>query len=131
MGILAALNDRPTMSNVVEWMDSETLLLLFSMMILVAVLTETGIFDYTAVYAFKVSERVSHQQPPPGVHGKHGCGCPVIPYLKWNAPAKIIIYADIEWSHMAVNLYALRDHGYCISISGQRNHHFVDDPHGD
>lgn len=54
MGILAALNDRPTMGNVVEWMDSETLLLLFSMMILVAVLTETGIFDYMAVYAFKV-----------------------------------------------------------------------------
>lgn len=54
MGILAALNDRPTMADVVEWMDSETLLLLFSMMILVAILTETGIFDYTAVYAFKV-----------------------------------------------------------------------------
>lgn len=46
------------MENVVEWMDSETLLLLFSMMILVAVLTETGIFDYTAVYAFKVKSRM-------------------------------------------------------------------------
>lgn len=54
MGILAALNDRPSMADVVEWMDSETLLLLFSMMILVAILTETGIFDYAAVYAFKV-----------------------------------------------------------------------------
>ena len=42
------------MSDVVQWMDAETLLLLFSMMILVAILTETGIFDFIAVYAFQV-----------------------------------------------------------------------------
>lgn len=63
MGTLAALNDRPTMENVVEWMDTETLLLLFSMMILVAVLTETGIFDYIAVYAFKVCPEIRYKQP--------------------------------------------------------------------
>lgn len=62
MGFLSALSDRPTMDNVVEWMDSETLLLLFSMMILVAVLTETGIFDYMAVYAFKVSVSITNKQ---------------------------------------------------------------------
>lgn len=61
MGTLAALNDRPTMENVVEWMDTETLLLLFSMMILVAVLTETGIFDYIAVYAFKVRPEIRYK----------------------------------------------------------------------
>lgn len=54
IGTLAALNDRPTMEDIVRWIDSETLLLIFSMMILVAVLTETGIFDYIAVYTFKV-----------------------------------------------------------------------------
>ncbi|XP_037033883.1 P protein-like [Bradysia coprophila] len=53
--ILTLLNDRPTMSDVVTYMDMEALLLLFSMMIVVAVMTETGVFDYLAYYAFKIS----------------------------------------------------------------------------
>lgn len=32
----------------------ETLMLLFSMMIIIAILTETGVFDYVAVYTYKV-----------------------------------------------------------------------------
>lgn len=51
---LAALNDRPTMHDVVNWIDSEALLLMFSMMTIVSVLMETGIFGYIAVYTFKV-----------------------------------------------------------------------------
>lgn len=54
IGILAAMNERPTMSDIMSWIDTETLLLLFGMMILVAILSETGIFDYLAVYAYKV-----------------------------------------------------------------------------
>lgn len=42
------------MAVVISWIDVETLLLLFGMMILVAVLSETGAFDYLAVFAFKV-----------------------------------------------------------------------------
>lgn len=49
IGLLSALNDRPLMTDIMKWMNSETLLLLFSMMILVAILTETGIFNYIAV----------------------------------------------------------------------------------
>lgn len=45
---------RPTMAELVQWIDVETLLLLFSMMVLVAIFSETGIFDYMAVYAYKV-----------------------------------------------------------------------------
>lgn len=45
---------RPTMAELISWIDVETLLLLFSMMMLVAILSETGIFDYMAVYAYKV-----------------------------------------------------------------------------
>jgi len=48
------MNERPTMSVIMSWIDTETLLLLFGMMIIVAVLAETGAFDYLAVYAFKV-----------------------------------------------------------------------------
>lgn len=55
VAILAALNARPTMAEIVSWIDTETLLLLFSMMVLVTIFSETGIFDYTAVYAYKVT----------------------------------------------------------------------------
>lgn len=54
IGVLAAMNERPTMAVIMSWIDTETLLLLFGMMVLVAVLAETGVFDYLAVYAFKV-----------------------------------------------------------------------------
>ncbi|XP_036328822.1 P protein isoform X2 [Rhagoletis pomonella] len=55
VGILAALNSRPSMATIMGWIDVETLLLLFGMMILVAILSETGIFDYLAVYAYKIT----------------------------------------------------------------------------
>lgn len=55
VAILAALNERPTMSEIISWIDAETLLLLFSMMTLVAIFSETGIFDYMAVLAYKVT----------------------------------------------------------------------------
>lgn len=55
IAILAMMDERPTMSDVMSWIDIETLLLLFGMMILVAILSETGVFDYLAVYAYKVS----------------------------------------------------------------------------
>lgn len=45
------------MALIISWIDVETLLLLFGMMILVAILSETGVFDYLAVYAFKVTFR--------------------------------------------------------------------------
>jgi di/tricarboxylate transporter len=48
------MNERPPMTLIMSWIDIETLLLLFGMMILVAILSETGIFDYLAVYAYKV-----------------------------------------------------------------------------
>lgn len=57
IAILAAMNDRPTMPEIVKWIDVETILLLFSMMILVAILSETGVFDYLAVYAYKVKKQ--------------------------------------------------------------------------
>lgn len=55
IALLSALNDRPSMDEIVEWMNCETLLLLFSMMILVGILTETGVFNYIAVYAFEIT----------------------------------------------------------------------------
>ncbi|KAJ6641782.1 P protein [Pseudolycoriella hygida] len=56
IGILAALHERPTLEHVISWIDVETLLLLFGMMVLVAILSQTGVFDYLAVYAFKITK---------------------------------------------------------------------------
>lgn len=55
LAALAVLDQRPTMKEVIDWIDVETLLLLFSMMIIVRILSETGAFDYMAVFAYKVS----------------------------------------------------------------------------
>lgn len=51
---LAAFQDRPSMDEIIKWIDYESLLLIYSMMILVAILIDTGIFDYVAVYTFQV-----------------------------------------------------------------------------
>ncbi|XP_071991788.1 P protein isoform X2 [Engystomops pustulosus] len=55
LAALAAVGDRPSLVKVVEWIDYETLALLFGMMILVAIFSETGFFDYCAVKAYQLS----------------------------------------------------------------------------
>jgi Na+/H+ antiporter NhaD/arsenite permease-like protein len=55
IGVLAFMNERPPMTLIISWIDVETLLLLFGMMILVAILSETGIFDFLAVLAYKIT----------------------------------------------------------------------------
>ncbi|XP_017043964.1 P protein [Drosophila ficusphila] len=52
---LACFNDRPNMDEIIQWMDMELLTLLFCMMLLILILTETGVFDYLAVFCFEIS----------------------------------------------------------------------------
>ncbi|RWS07428.1 P-like protein, partial [Dinothrombium tinctorium] len=52
---LTIIGDRPALEKVVSWLDIETLSLLFGMMIIVAILCETGFFDYVAVLAFRLA----------------------------------------------------------------------------
>uniref|UniRef100_A0A1I8P8M4 Citrate transporter-like domain-containing protein n=1 Tax=Stomoxys calcitrans TaxID=35570 RepID=A0A1I8P8M4_STOCA len=56
IAVLACFNDRPNMEEIVKYMDMELLTLLFCMMILVGILTETGVFDYIAVMAYEFSQ---------------------------------------------------------------------------
>lgn len=56
LSVLAILHQKPSMEEIIGWIDVETLLLLFGMMILVAILSETGVFDFLAVYAYKVDK---------------------------------------------------------------------------
>ncbi|XP_030057171.1 P protein [Microcaecilia unicolor] len=55
LAALAVIGDRPSLNKVVEWIDYETLALLFGMMIMVATFSETGFFDYCAVKAYQYS----------------------------------------------------------------------------
>ncbi|KAJ0182980.1 hypothetical protein K1T71_000956 [Dendrolimus kikuchii] len=55
VAVLALSGARPSLPELVSWLDVETLLLLFSMMLLVAILADTGLFDHLAVVAFEVT----------------------------------------------------------------------------
>lgn len=55
IGVLAVGGARPALPELMSWLDVETLLLLFGMMLLVAILSETGLFDYLAVLAFELT----------------------------------------------------------------------------
>lgn len=59
---LALFNERPNLEEIVSWIDMDTLLLLFGMMILVSITSETGFFDYMAVVVFKVIAFLLHLQ---------------------------------------------------------------------
>ncbi|EDV51632.2 P protein [Drosophila erecta] len=56
VAILTALGNRPTLETIISWIDFETLLLLLGMMILVAIMSETGVFDLMAVLAYRISK---------------------------------------------------------------------------
>ncbi|XP_075988851.1 P protein-like isoform X1 [Anticarsia gemmatalis] len=56
LAALSLAGERPTLTELVTWVDVETLLLLFSMMLLVAIMTETGLFDYIAVLTFQLAK---------------------------------------------------------------------------
>ena len=56
IAVLATLNERPALEEIITWLDIETLTLLFSMMVIVSILSETGAFNYMGFWAFKVTK---------------------------------------------------------------------------
>lgn len=56
LAALAIAGERPSLPELIAWLDVETLLLLFSMMLLVSILAETGVFDYFAVLTFQLAK---------------------------------------------------------------------------
>jgi hypothetical protein len=91
------MNERPPMTLIMSWIDIETLLLLFGMMILVAILSETGIFDYLAVYAYKVR---------------------VIEFLPESVDKSYFILTDNKWKSLASHQLSLSLHGGSILVLG-------------
>lgn len=55
IALLGLHNEMPTMASLMQWIEVDTLLLLIAMMMIVAVLTETGVFDWLAVLVFRIS----------------------------------------------------------------------------
>lgn len=111
LSVLAILHHKPTMEEVISWIDVETLLLLFGMMVLVAILSETGIFDFLAVYAYKVKM-----------------------WRRWGHRINVVInclftifHVDYKGQSVAVN--KLSGLIYCdlISIFGQCHNHSIND----
>lgn len=56
LAILSILNPKPSFDTILEWIDMPMLALLFSMMIIVAIISDAGMFDFIAVYAFQISK---------------------------------------------------------------------------
>ncbi|KAK7097317.1 P protein-like isoform X2 [Littorina saxatilis] len=56
IAVLSAINQRPSTETIIGWMEMETLMLLFGMMIIVAVVSDTGIFDFSALKAYQLAE---------------------------------------------------------------------------
>ncbi|XP_060603939.1 P protein-like isoform X2 [Ruditapes philippinarum] len=56
VAVMSAFGLRPTLEKIMTWLDVETLSLLFGMMIIVAIFSETGFFDYCALMAYKLAK---------------------------------------------------------------------------
>ena len=55
IAILAVLGKRPELEVIISWIDYETVCLLFGMMIIVGIISDTGFFDYFAIKAYRLS----------------------------------------------------------------------------
>ena len=73
LGVLSALNKRPPLSQIILWIDFETVMLLFGMMIIVGVLAETGAFEFAAVKAYVVMH-TSHSNGDTAIHDDGAVG---------------------------------------------------------
>ncbi|KAK6173378.1 hypothetical protein SNE40_016843 [Patella caerulea] len=56
IAVLAAIHERPTQDIIIGWIDMETIMLLFGMMMLVSIFAETGFFDYSAVKVYQIAK---------------------------------------------------------------------------
>jgi len=55
LGVLSLIGRQPSMETMLLWIDFDTEMLLFGMMILVGICAETGAFEWAAVKAYKIS----------------------------------------------------------------------------
>ncbi|KAH8306739.1 hypothetical protein KR044_012092, partial [Drosophila immigrans] len=56
IGILCLMDVRPSFPKILSWIDIDTLMLLFGMMVMVGILSDTGLFDYLSLFAYRLSQ---------------------------------------------------------------------------
>ena len=56
LGFVAVIHGRPGFEEVINWIDFDTVGLLFGMMIMVGIFSETGFFEWSAIKAYKFSK---------------------------------------------------------------------------
>jgi Na+/H+ antiporter NhaD/arsenite permease-like protein len=56
LAILSKIHQRPSLAEVISWVDFETCGLLFGMMVMVGIFSQTGFFEWSAVKAYKMSK---------------------------------------------------------------------------
>lgn len=55
IGVLSLMGKAPTLRAIMLWIDMQTMILLFSMMVMVSVLSQTGLYDYITMLAYQLS----------------------------------------------------------------------------
>eukprot|EP01088_Endostelium_zonatum_P011838 TRINITY_DN259_c0_g1_i1.p1 TRINITY_DN259_c0_g1~~TRINITY_DN259_c0_g1_i1.p1 ORF type:complete len:864 (-),score=214.53 TRINITY_DN259_c0_g1_i1:31-2622(-) len=56
LAIVSRVHEKPDFIEVIEWIDFDTIGLLFGMMVMVGIFSETGFFEWVAIKAYKVSK---------------------------------------------------------------------------
>ena len=56
VGVIALVHGRPSFDAVINWIDFDTVGLLFGMMVMVGIFSETGFFEWSAIKAYKLSK---------------------------------------------------------------------------
>ncbi|XP_062613965.1 P protein-like isoform X1 [Saccostrea cucullata] len=56
IAVLSSFHKRPDLAAIIAWIDMETLMLLFGMMVIVSIFSETGFFDSCALQAYKLAK---------------------------------------------------------------------------
>ncbi|XP_061164126.1 P protein-like [Saccostrea echinata] len=56
IAVLSYFHKRPDLAAIIAWIDMETLMLLFGMMVIVSIFSETGFFDSCALQAYKLAK---------------------------------------------------------------------------
>jgi P protein len=56
LALVSKIRQRPTLEELIEWIDMETIGLLFGMMVMVGIFSMTGFFEWSAIKAYKMAK---------------------------------------------------------------------------
>uniref|UniRef100_A0A8D3BRZ2 OCA2 melanosomal transmembrane protein n=1 Tax=Scophthalmus maximus TaxID=52904 RepID=A0A8D3BRZ2_SCOMX len=123
LAALAIIGDRPSLVTVVEWIDYETLALLFGMMVLVAIFSDTGFFDYCAVKARRGGYSVtSHRVNAFYLSISFHILCLLLSPIVLNLDPRHVLIAEVIFTNIGGAATAVGDPPNVIIVSNQDLH---------